>query len=108
VGVGASVQVYVSRVRDLPDADSYQGIFEVTDGTASVGVGLSTGHLSAPLEKGGAHGEFFGFAPGANPSASKSMVNYTLPWLKFNSKTGNLSSPLLDDLRKKFRGKSSK
>ena len=108
VGVGVNAQVYVSRVRDLPDADSYQGIFEVTDGTASVGVGLSAGRFSAPLEKDDAHGEFFGFAPGANLSASESVVNYTLPWLKFNSKTGELSSPQLNDLLKRFREGSSK
>ncbi|RMH44151.1 MAG: hypothetical protein D6694_06185 [Gammaproteobacteria bacterium] len=108
VGIGANAKVYVSRVRDLPDADSYQGVFEVTDGTASVGVGLTAGRFSAPLEPDGAHGEFFGFAPGANLSASESVVNYTLPWVKFDFTTGELSSPLLDDLRKKLRGESSK
>ena len=94
VGEGANAKGYVGRVRNLPNIDSYEGVFEVTSVTASAGlIGATGGRFSALPDEDGAYGDFYGWAPGANLSISQSEVYYTAPWVNYNFKTNELSFP---------------
>jgi hypothetical protein len=104
LGPGANLKIYEAHIRNLQDAESYEGPFEVTDATASVGpIGLTGGRFSTPLDADGAYGTFVGFAPGTDLSISQSVVNYTAPLVNYNSKTNELSFPQFDKFDNWFR-----
>jgi RHS repeat-associated protein len=84
VGAGANTSLYVVRVRNLKDAEGYAGPSISSDVTASLLVGLTAGTFEGP--NGGAYGEKYGFAPGANLSGSVVQSSYSPPWIIFDSR----------------------
>lgn len=82
VGAGANSSLYVVRVRNLPGTNDYQGPSISSDVTASLVMGLTAGTFEGP--NGGAYGEKYGFAPGANLSASVVQSVYSPPLIIFD------------------------
>jgi RHS repeat-associated protein len=77
VGAGVNAKVYVAQIRDLEKLEDYEGLSITADVTVSLGpFGITYGSLGSPS---GAHGEFFGLAPGAGLSVSASGSYYFSP-----------------------------
>ncbi|MCB9148602.1 MAG: RHS repeat-associated core domain-containing protein [Caldilineaceae bacterium] len=98
VGLGANAKVYVGRVYRLSDADGYAAWFESTDVTASYGpLGATAGRFSDPTIEDGTYGNFVGYAPGVNASASQSVMYYTQPLVKYDFQSNTVTYPQLED-----------
>jgi hypothetical protein len=74
VGAGVNAKIYVAQIRNLEKLEDYEGLSITADLTISLGpLGVTYGALGSPS---GAHGQFFGLAPGAGLSVSASGSYY--------------------------------
>ncbi len=76
IGVGATTNLYVGKVRNLANPADYAAQGVSTDYTASLVIGGTAGTFSSSV---GAYGEKYGFAPGAKFSGSISWSTYSPP-----------------------------